>query len=303
MSKLSRLSIKQMRILAALIKDGNVSHVADQIGLTQQAVSANLATLRDIFKDPLFIRTGRGVTPTALALELAGEVSAILLSLEKLVERAPFDPAQATGVIKISAADYAHRFAVVPRLRAIREQAPKLKIIMSELEVDALAVKMATSEIDIVVSIPEFVPEDWPRKTLFQEHYVCVTASGSPLAKRKMSLAKLSQQSHIVVSPARANLIGSADGWLKQLGWERNIVMSVPHFLLLPEVIEATGAVAFVPSRLLPHPRLAALKLDGDVAPPGYDLIIAWHPRSATSPLVNWLVRMLGPGDSGKANL
>ncbi|RNF31503.1 hypothetical protein NM04_06870 [Massilia aurea] len=293
MNQLSRLGIKQLRIMAALLKDGNLSQVADQMGLTQQAISANLATLRDVFGDPLFVRTGRGVLPTALALEMGSEINAILAALERLVERGPFDPMAVRATVNISASDYAHAVAVAPLLRAIREQAPHLKLILSEAEVDSLPARMGSGEIDLAVNIPANVPASFERRVLFQEHYVCVAAASSPLAGKRLSLKALAQQQHVVVSPARANLVGSADGWLQQLGLERNIILSVPHFLLMPQVLEATGAVAFLPSRLLPHPGLARVRLDGDVVPPGFELIAAWHPRAASSPLTSWLVGML----------
>lgn len=89
MNRASHLSVKQLRIFDALVKDGNLSRVAGQIGLTQQAVSSNLSSLRDVFGDPLFLRTGRGVMPTALAIELAGEVREILQAMERLVDRRP----------------------------------------------------------------------------------------------------------------------------------------------------------------------------------------------------------------------
>lgn len=296
MNKLSRLGIKQLRIMEALLKDGNLGRVADQMGLTQQAISANLATLREVFGDPLFVRTGRGVMPTALAQELSVEISDVLGALERLVERAPFAPAQVVAAVNISAADYAHCVAVAPRLQAIRAQAPHLKLILSEIEVDAVvANKMGAGVIDIAVTIPAYVPDYFPRKVLFQEHYVCVAAHGSPLAGHSVSLSTLEQQPQVIVSPARANLIGSADIWFEQLGVKRNIILSVPHFLMVPEMVEATGAVAFLPSRLLPNPRLVSLRLEGDVTPPGFDLIAAWHPRSASNPLVKWLVGMLTP--------
>ncbi|PRZ55970.1 DNA-binding transcriptional LysR family regulator [Paraburkholderia fungorum] len=293
MNRASHLSVKQLRIFDALVKDGNLSRVAGQIGLTQQAVSSNLSSLRDVFGDPLFLRTGRGVMPTALAIELAGEVREILQAMERLVDRRPFDPAKITATVAISAADYAHGIVVAPKLRAIRARAPQLKLILSEFEIDSVAARMSAGEIDIVVSVPEYVPANFPRQLLYHERYVCVVACDSPLGGQILSLETLAKQPHVIVSPARANLIGSADNWLEQHGLKRTVVLAVPHFLLVPEVVEAMGAVAFLPSRLLPNPRLAALRLEGDVAPPGFDLIAAWHPRSASNTLVHWLVEML----------
>ncbi|WP_341964143.1 LysR family transcriptional regulator [Pseudomonas sp. RC10] len=293
MNKVSRLGVRQLRIFAALLKTRNLSAVADQMGLTQQAVSANLTTLREVFSDPLFARTGRGVMPTALALELRGEVDDILAALERLVERAPFDPAQVVGTLNVSASDYAHQVVIAPKLAQIRQQAPGLKLILSEMLVDAVANKMASGEIDLVISLNDYVPAHFSRQTLFDEHYVCVAGAGSPLAKGRISLSTLARQPHVVVSPARANLIGSADGWFQARGLTREVILSVPHFLLVPSMVSTANAVAFLPSRLLPSPGLVALRLEDDACPPGYQLIAAWHPRSNSNPLINWLVGLL----------
>lgn len=294
MNRASHLSIKQLRILAGLLRDGNLSRLANDMGLTQQAVSANLASMRHIFDDPLFLRTGRGVTPTDLARELGPEIDAILNAMERLVDRASFDPAEVRATVTISAADYAHAVGVVPRLPAIRARAPHLKLILTELQVEGIASRMGSGEIDLVLAIPDYVPAHFSRRALFEEHYVCVTAAGSSLAGRRMSRRDLAREQQIIVSPQRPNLTGSADIWFEQEGLERDVIMSVPHFLLLPQVIAATQAVAFLPSRMLPDPRLVSLDLEDDFAPPGFELIVAWHQRSEESQLIRWLIEMLG---------
>lgn len=293
MARASRLGIRQLRIFSALLKEKNLSVVANHMGLTQQAVSANVATLREVFGDPLFVRTGRGVMATALAQELAIEVNEILSALDRLVDRAPFDPAQVVAQMNICGADYAHHVAMGPRLSAIRQQAPHIKLILSELQIDAVAGKMASGEIDIAITLAEYVPAHFPRRTLFHEHYVCVADESSALCESVISLETLARQPHVVVSPARANLQGSADGWFEQRGLQRNIILSVPHFLLAGQMVKATGAVAFIPSRLLPYPGLKIVQLEENASPPGYELIVAWHPNSESSPLINWMVEML----------
>lgn len=294
MSAPSRLNVKQLRVFVALLKDSNMSRVAEEIGLTQQAVSAHLAALRDVFQDPLFLRNGRGVTPTDLALELGGEMEDILASLERLVHRAAFDPAGVTATLNVSAADYAHAVAVTPALAAIRQKAPHLKLVLTDLEVDALPARMGSGEIDVVVSIDDYVPAHYPRRVLLREEYVCVAAKGSPFARGRHTLARLAAQPQVVVSPRKGNLVGSADAWFHEQGLKRETILSAPHFLLIPDIVVATGALAFVPSRLLPDTRLAKVNLVDNARPPGFDLIAAWHPRSAQNPLVAWFVAALG---------
>lgn len=66
----SQLDIKQLRTFVALIKVRNLSRVAEQLGVSQQAVSEHLKKMRNVFNDRLFIRSGNGVQPTALAVAL-----------------------------------------------------------------------------------------------------------------------------------------------------------------------------------------------------------------------------------------
>lgn len=293
MSVASRLNARQLRVFVALLKDGNMSRVAQEIGLTQQAISANLAALRDVFQDPLFLRNGRGVTPTDLALELGTEMESILASLERLVHRGVFDPAAVHATLNVSAADYAHAVAVTPSLASVQQQAPGLKLVLSDLEVDSLSTKMGAGDIDLVVSINDYVPSHYPRRVLFREEYVCVAAKGSLFTRGKHGIERLAMEPQVVVSPRRGNLVGSADSWFTELGLKRKTILSAPHFLLIPDILVATGALAFLPSRLLPDSRLSIVNLEGNLRPPGFDIIVAWHPRSAQNPLIAWFVAML----------
>ena len=58
MNGMNRLDIKQLRVLHALLESKNLSQVARQMGLTQQAISEHLRKLRDLFDDRLLVRQG-----------------------------------------------------------------------------------------------------------------------------------------------------------------------------------------------------------------------------------------------------
>ncbi|MFS9598897.1 helix-turn-helix domain-containing protein, partial [Klebsiella variicola] len=64
------VDLNLLRVFVALIEEGGASRAAIRLGVTQPAVSASLARLRDIYADPLFERTGRGLRPTMRANEL-----------------------------------------------------------------------------------------------------------------------------------------------------------------------------------------------------------------------------------------
>ena len=71
MTKLRNLDLKLLQLFEGIYQARNLSKVAEQLGLTQPAVSHALTRLRLLLRDPLFVRAGGGVQPTAKASQLA----------------------------------------------------------------------------------------------------------------------------------------------------------------------------------------------------------------------------------------
>ncbi|WP_024603538.1 LysR family transcriptional regulator, partial [Pseudoalteromonas sp. TB25] len=115
MNGISRLDIKQLRVLSSLLELQNLSQVAKKMGLTQQAISEQLRKLRDLFDDRLFIRQGNNMVATPKAQGLKTPVNHILKQLESLLEPEQFSPQTYKGVFTISATDYATQ-ALLPQL-------------------------------------------------------------------------------------------------------------------------------------------------------------------------------------------
>lgn len=69
-------------VLAVLLRERNVTRTAEQLHMSQAAVSAALGRLRKLFGDPLFVRAPGGMAPTARARSLQGPVRQGLDSLK-----------------------------------------------------------------------------------------------------------------------------------------------------------------------------------------------------------------------------
>ena len=261
------------------------------MGLTQQAISEQLKKLRYTFDDEMFIRTSNGVIPTQVAEKMEHKVNQILSDIDNLLTGEKFDPAELSSILQISTSDYALMTILPLLLKQVNKQAPNLKIIIRDFESDNLNKLMVTGELDLVFTFPEFIPDNYPNKQLFEENHVCVTGKNSPFAGNTYSLREISQLPQIVISPSRANLKGSHDSWFAQKGLKRNILMSVPSFSSASTIIEATNTIAFLPARLLPDPKLVVIGLEEN--PPAFDIIIAWHHRSTSNPLHQWLLKLL----------
>src|SRR5918997_6391986 len=94
---LSRVDLNLLVLFATVLEERHVGRAAARLNLSPSAVSHGLGRLRRLLKDPLFLRTPKGVVPTARATELAEPIAEILARVRNVVATAePFDPATST---------------------------------------------------------------------------------------------------------------------------------------------------------------------------------------------------------------
>jgi len=108
-----------------LLRERSVTRAAAQLGITQPAMSNVLKRLRDLFGDPLLLRTSEGMTPTARALELEPVVHSLVVQIDSVVRPAnDFDHAKSKRIFRIMASDYTESTLIPRLLKRLRKQAP-----------------------------------------------------------------------------------------------------------------------------------------------------------------------------------
>ena len=296
MSKIDRLDIKQLRVFQALIREQNASKAANELGLTQQAVSEHLKKLRDVFDDRLFLRKTNGFVATPFAEALSIDVDKLLNDFQALLSPTTFDPKTVSGTFVITATDYAQQVVLPTLISTLRKQAPNLKLIVRDFEIDKLHELMERGKVNLAIAFPDYIPDSYPIVKLFEEHHVCVTSPNSSISKTNPSLADVASYPSIIASPSRPNFKGSIDDWFKQFGLKRNIVVSAPCFSIVPMYLETTDSIAFLPSRAIKGLDLVEIALEQ--SPDKFDVIAAWHPRYSDDALQRWVISMLEIEDS-----
>ena len=126
---LSRIDLNLLVVFNAVLEVRHVGRAAGRLNLTPSAVSHALGRLRDLLNDPLFLRTPRGVVPTARALELAEPVADILNRVERVMASAvPFEATKSERRFVIGAPDAVMTSMVTPILRCVHSNAPHVDI-------------------------------------------------------------------------------------------------------------------------------------------------------------------------------
>ena len=91
---LDQLGLHHLRALDAVLSAGSVTRAADELGLSQSAVSHHLSRMREVMGDPLVVRARGGVVATPRAQALAGPLRRALAELEEAIAPAvAWDPA------------------------------------------------------------------------------------------------------------------------------------------------------------------------------------------------------------------
>ena len=285
-----RLDPRLLQAFDALALDLNVTRAAARLGLTQQGLSGQLARLRELFEDPLFVRDGSGVTPTPRALALIERVRAALADLEALVERPSFDPAALSRVMTIAASDYAVATVLPGLLARIRAEAPGLRLAVRSVRSKTLESELREKQVDFALTVPEFTPEGLRSRKLFSERYVGAMREGHPDAGRPMDLECFCSRPHLLISPDKGDFHGPVDVALAAVGAKRDLMLVLPTFAVALSILETSDMFAVLPSRLA----LSSQKIrtfEPPVAVPGFDLCGVWPERLQHDAAHTWFRR------------
>lgn len=290
MSDIRKIDLNLLVVLDALLDQRSVTRAAARLGYTQPTISGMLTRLRDLFGDPLFVRTQRGMLPTPRAQALALPLKQLLADSRRLVAREVFDPSRAEMTFTISSNDYMQHALLVPFVKVLRSEATGIRLAISPPIIEGVGDALARGQIDLAVTIPEFAMSDLPSRLLYRERYVVAVRPQHPLARRgAMSAASFCDYDHVLVSPTGGSFEGPTDQALARLGRRRTVRYSVPNFLLLPELLLSDDLVAVVPSRLLRATERKLVVLKPPVEVPGFDVIAVWHPRTDKDVAHRWL--------------
>ena len=105
-NELRKADINLMVVFEALMLERNVTRVAEKLFLGQPTISSALNRLRTLFNDPLFIRVGHRMEPTARAEEIIQHLSPALDSLSSALSLThDFDPSISTMTFRIGLSD------------------------------------------------------------------------------------------------------------------------------------------------------------------------------------------------------
>lgn len=291
---INRIDFNLLATLEALLAERSVSRAAGRLHLSQPALSAQLARLRRMFGDPLFIPSHRGMTPTPLALQLQAPLGAALARLRAVVTSARvFDPARDSFTVRIAASDYVQSALLLDFVLALRARAPGLRIALRAADAARLEAQMEQGEVDLAVLTPEGIADALRSRPLFEESYAFIARRGHPALRRKLDGPRFCALDHVMVSPRGGSFNTPVDQALDAMGLQRRVVLSASTFHSVLDLVERSDLVALVPARLAATRAGRLRVLAPPVAAAGFAIHMAWHDRNHGDAAQRWVREQL----------
>jgi DNA-binding transcriptional LysR family regulator len=257
-------------------------------------VSHALGKLREELHDPLFVRTGSEMVPTARTQAVVAAVRKMSDELDLLFkEGTHFVPSEYRGSLTIAFSNLAAGFLSGRLLERLRHAAPHARLSVRRVTSHDVVGLLDDASIDLAVGRFSLDAANILRRKLLSDRPVCVTrASHSTL----QHVAALDVDTYFAldhVDALEAELADSSplDPELQARALQRKVHLTVPDVSWALEISASTDLVTTVPRSTAVHAagrhQLRVFELPFETSLRGIDEL--WHERHHTDPVNVWL--------------
>lgn len=288
-----------------LLREKNVTNAANVLGLSQPAMSNGLRRLRDLFHDPLLVRTSDGMTPTERAKELQPLIRDALASIEKAVQpQSDFDAQADNRVFRIMASDYAEATLFPHILKRLRLEAPNVILdLMTPSDVSYRDVEQG--KVDMVINRFDSIPSSFHQKEVWRDDFACLVSVKNKildnfnldtyLKAQHVWVSKTGMGVGVGINPSDVQRLGWVDEALTRLNKKRRISVFTRHYQAAMLLAEQSDLIVTIPSRAallkVNNPRVAIMPPPFDI--PAFEFKMAWSPLLQQNPGHRWMRKLI----------
>jgi DNA-binding transcriptional LysR family regulator len=302
---MSKIDLNLLVYLDVLLRECNVTRAAEELGISQPAMSNSLRRLRDLFNDPILVRTSDGMTPTDRALELQPLVRTVLAAAEQaILPKTEFEPAGSTRIFRIMASDYTEATLLPILLNRLYQVAPNIRLdIMTPSDVSFHDVERG--KVDLVINRFDTLPQSFHQVRLWDDSFSCVVSATNPIIKN-WNLETYLSAKHIWVSKTGMGVgVGMSSDDVQRLGWvddalhkidaKRDIALFTRHYQAALLMGRQQGLIVTLPSMAARQLQADSevVILDPPFSIPRMRLKMVWSPLLQHDPGHRWIRQLI----------
>lgn len=298
MNPLRNFDLNLLVIFDALMAERHVSRAAERVFLSQSAMSHALNRLRQQFDDPLLVRSGNGLQPTARALAILPEVrQALQLVNQTLMPPGEFDPACSSRRFTVACTDFFEAVIFPDLVARMQKSAPNMQLEVDIISPETFGQELESGKVDLVVGIDCSYPlpghllsEAW-----LSQPYSCLAAKDNKQIGERLNLNQYLQQPHVVFSDLSGASSNPIDSWLSEQQQQRRAIARTINYMAAARIAAATDAIITLPQamaelfcQMLPLRMIAAPE-----ELPVAEMQLVTHPLFSNDPALSWLMEQI----------
>lgn len=261
MTNLAALDLNLLIALESLLEEVSVGRAADRLALSQPAMSHALKRLRILLGDPVLVRVGQRMQLTLRGKALRYPLKDALSRVRELLISDKFEAASSTRTFRLFVSDYAGDLLLPPLLKRLQDEADGITIRIESGGGNALDPFEVGRAVDVAITCVPNSFKGFYQKRLFTDRDACAVRRGHPITRRMIGQEEFLRTKHVAVV-GKEFTEDPVDKWLRDEGYERNVALTVPHYLQALHVVAQSDLIAVIPERLI---RACASVCDLDV--------------------------------------
>lgn len=288
--RFKRLDLNLLVALDLMLRLRSISRAAEQMNMSQSAMSNALTRLRQYFDDQLLVQVGRRLELTPRAEAMQDAVRDILVRVDAAISsESEFEPAQSNRQFSVLLSDFTMQVLMPHVLRLAYEASPSIRFRLLPqqtfpyLEIDR-------GEADLLVAPKLFSAPEHPSLPLFEDDYCCVVWKQGRFGGKPLTEEDYVSAGHVRMVPGNGAILFE-DQFLERRGITRRVEITAYSFASLPYLVVGTDRIATVHSLIA---RQAASHLPVEMHPLPFDWtrldeVLQWHSHRSRDAGLVWL--------------
>jgi len=246
--QLRSVDLNLLTVFDAVMQEQNITRAAHILGMSQPAVSNAVSRLKVMFNDELFVRYGRGIQPTARALQLFGSIRQALQLVQNELPGSGFEPVSSERVFNLCVCSPLDNSLISLILNHVNKVAPNIHLIFKSSLNQNTEHQLRYQELEFVIGYEEFHRPEFSCVPLFRDEMVLVASENHPRVVGPLKESDIYQEEHAVVSLER--YASFSQPWYDTPEKQACIAYQGMALISVLNVVSQTELVAIAPRRL-----------------------------------------------------
>ncbi|WNC66884.1 LysR family transcriptional regulator [Thalassotalea nanhaiensis] len=247
------IDLNLLPVFSALMRDKNLSHTAENLGMTQPAVSQALKRLRSLYNDPLFERKGGKMEPTLKAEAIYPGVEVILNDvLHTLPEQDKFDHKTSNKHFHVNILGVAHKLFMTNVIKKLAQIAPNISVTVTSDIVEDIEKSLRDRVYDLHIDYMKGEQTSCHQEAIFSDDLYIMARKDHPRLQglKEITIEQYMAEFHAAITPRSDNIYPLLKA-IKDLPLVREVRYTNSSIRNIIEIVGVTDYLCIMPLGML----------------------------------------------------